>query len=221
MFAAGIDGCKNGWVVVWEQNDTTSVQCMQNLHTVLEQKPEIVVIDIPIGLLDCGTRAADICARQFLKHRSCCVFTAPIRPILACKTYDFATQCRRRVEGKSMTKQAWAIVSKIREVDALLTTNLQQSIKEGHPEVTFAVMNGGEPPPSKHSTSGHQARLALLRVQFPEIDLTLEQHKRFREDIIDAYAMLWTARRIKNKEAATFPEEQAIDVRGLNMQIWA
>ena len=40
-------------------------------------------------------------------------------------------------------------------------------------------------------------------------------------DVIDAYAMLWTARRIRNGCAVAFPEQSPKDSRSLLMQIWA
>jgi predicted RNase H-like nuclease len=222
MTLAGIDGYKNGWVVVWDCNGVTSVEYIQNLPDILERKPEIAVIDIPIGLLQTGTREADHSARQVLKKRSCCVFTAPIRPMLECTSYDSASQCRLRAEGKSITKQSWAILPKIREVDAVLNTELQKIVREGHPEVSFALMNNNEPlSKSKHSYAGQQERTKLLQSSFPDIALSVEQNRSWRKDVIDACALLWTARRISEGEAVAFPENSAIDARGLLMQIWA
>lgn len=87
MILAGVDGYKNGWVVIWDCNGTTSVECVDNLQDILERKPQIAIVDIPIGLLEIGTREADDRARGFLKKRSCCVFTAPTRPMLECDSY--------------------------------------------------------------------------------------------------------------------------------------
>jgi predicted RNase H-like nuclease len=222
MILAGIDGCKSGWIVAWDCNGITSVEYLQSLPDILERKPEIGIIDIPIGLLQTGTRQADRNARQVLKRRSCCVFTAPIRPMLECTSYEEARQCRLRVEGKSLTKQSWAILPKIREVDGVINPELQKVVREGHPEVSFALMNGGKPfSSSKHTYAGQQDRMKLLQSSFPEITLSVEQNRSWREDVIDAYALLWTARRISEGEAGAFPENSAIDARGLLMQIWA
>jgi predicted RNase H-like nuclease len=163
MTLAGIDGCKNGWVVIWERDETISMEFVEHLHDILDRKPKIAVIDIPIGLLEIGTREADRKARQILKSRSCCVFTAPIRPLLQCATYDLARQCRHQLEGKSVTRQAWAILDKVKGTDKSVTPLLQQTIKEGHPEISFAFMNGGTPlSDSKHSSAGQQARIRFL-----------------------------------------------------------
>lgn len=221
MTLAGIDGCKDGWLVVWDHDGATAIECIHILDEILQRQLDIAVIDIPIGLPDIGTRDADHCARTLLKKRACCVFTAPIRPILGCTTYDLARKCRLTLEDKSITRQAWAIVRKVKEADALLTPELQKRLREGHPEISFALMNGGEPLlQSKHSTAGQQARLKLLSAAFPHLDLS--RHSRaVREDVLDAHAMLWTARRIHKGNAVAFPEKPAPDSRGLSMQIWA
>jgi len=222
MILAGVDGYKNGWVVIWDCNGTTSVECVDDLQDILERKPQIAIVDIPIGLLEIGTREADDRARGFLKKRSCCVFTAPTRPMLECDSYDLAAQCRRRIEGKSITKQAWAIFPKIKEADRLLTPELQQTVREGHPEVSFAMMNSGTPlAESKHTSAGQQARIKLLRASFPNVEPSLEQNRKMRKDVIDAYAMLWTARRVSGGSALALPQNSVIDVCGLSMQIWA
>lgn len=141
--------------------------------------------------------------------------------MLECTSYAEARECRLRVEGKSITKQSWAILSKIKEVDGVITPELQKIVKEGHPEVSFALLNGGEPlSKSKHTYGGQQDRMTLLQSSFPEITLSVEQNRSWRKDVIDAYALLWTARRISKEEGTAFPENSEVDARGLLMKIW-
>jgi predicted RNase H-like nuclease len=198
------------------------VNLVSEFATVLEGGHEVIVVDIPIGLLDKGTRLADCAARQTLKKRSCCVFTAPLRPMLACQDYLEAKVCRQTIEGKGLTKQAWGIVPKIAEVDRLVSPETQTRLKEGHPEVSFAQMNQGDAVRrSKHTIEGHQARTRLLTAYFPGVDFLIRQHARIAEDVIDAFAMLWTAQRIRDRRALALPGESQKDSRGLVMQIWA
>jgi len=56
MILAGIDGCKSGWIVAWDCNGITSIEYLQSLPDILERKPEIAIVDIPIGLLQPETR---------------------------------------------------------------------------------------------------------------------------------------------------------------------
>jgi predicted RNase H-like nuclease len=222
MAAAGIDGCKNGWVIVSEANGgQVALDVAPDFQSVLDRKYDLVLVDIPIGLLDSGTRLADREARRLLKRRACCVFTAPLRPMLNCADYSEARKLRLQIEGKSLTRQAWAIVPKIKEVDAILTPETQSRIREGHPEVSFAHMNGGKAlANSKHTASGRRDRISLLTVHFPDIASLVQTHSRIAEDVIDAGAMLWSAQRIHNKRAAALPGDSPVDSRGLLMQIW-
>jgi predicted RNase H-like nuclease len=222
-FVAGADGCKDGWVIVSEACDgRVVVDVVPNFPQVLERRHQLVVVDIPIGLLDEGTRLADREARRLLKRRSCCVFTAPLRPMLTCSDYAEARKCRRTIEGKGLTKQAWAIMPKIREVDVLLTPERQSWVREGHPEVSFAQINNGEAVTlSKHTAEGRRERMSLLTKHFSTVASHVQMYSRIAEDIIDAYAMLWTASRIREGRAVASPEQSPRDSRGLLMQIWA
>lgn len=228
MRIAGVDGYRGGWVVAWEPNQTasppatTQVELFPTFAEIVEQEPKAVVVDIPIGLLDKGVREADRLARTHLARRACCVFNPPLRGMLACKDYKSASAYGERVEGKRISKQTWAIMPKIIEVDAIITPKRQAFIREAHPEVSFSCMNNGKPITSdKHSLAGQQARLSLLEPHFGEIRGELEKHRGIQEDIIDAFAMLWTARRIESGVARAFPASTLRDSRGLLMQIWA
>jgi len=220
---AGVDGCKTGWVIASESpRREIAVDVVSCFSEILDRDYQLVVIDVPIGLLDHGTRLADQEARRLLRGRACCVFTAPLRPILSCADYSQARNLRVIIEGKSLTKQAWAIVPKVKEVDASLSCETQSGVREGHPEVSFAQMNGGEAlANSKHSAQGQHDRISLLTPHFSNIASVVRTHSRIAEDVIDAFAMLWTAQRVHNKQALALPISSPADSRGLLMQIWA
>lgn len=228
---AGVDGYKGGWIATIQGNDDKAHVEYFPTFSDLAKKTDLnlIVIDIPIGLPQPGSpRRADIEVRKLLRQRGCCVFPAPIRPLLKCHTQAQATTEGRQLEGKGCPIMLWCIIPKIKEVDSLMRTQagLKARVKEGHPEVTFAVMNGDQPiPVSKHKREGQQIRLELLREWFgdrPRDDCHAKPGA--REDIIDAYAMLWTARRFVNDSGRVrrFPDGEApIDSEGLPMQIIA
>jgi predicted RNase H-like nuclease len=219
---AGVDGCKNGWIAVSEMNDGhIEVGQFNTIAEILRRNPDLMVIDIPIGLVDTGLRLADQQARSRLKSRGCCVFNAPLRGMLECADHMTASKLGRQIHRKGITVQTWAIIPKIKEVDREISPTLQTRIREGHPEVSFSVMNGGDPIPIKKvSTPGRKARLELLTAYFPEIRSNVQKYPKWREDVIDGYAMLWTARRIQQGLAIALPERPFKDSRGLSMQIW-
>lgn len=145
-----------------------------------------------------------------------------MRAALDCSDYQEALKLSLQIEGKSLTKQTWAIIPKIKQVDGLMTPAAQSRIREGHPEVSFAHMNGGAALlTSKHTEKGGRDRLSMLTLHFEGVTSLVQQHSRIAEDIIDACAMLWTARRILNNCALALPETPPTDARGLLMQIWA
>src|SRR2546423_6595600 len=96
-----------------------------------------------------AARSGDARARVRLGRRGCAVSPPPIRPMLAARSHAEASAVRRRVEGKGVSIQAWAIVPKIREADRLLRRHpsYRPIVHEAHPEVCFALLNGGGPPP--------------------------------------------------------------------------
>jgi predicted RNase H-like nuclease len=226
---AGADGCKDGWVVVSEER--SGAVCFQKIphlrEIALRKELALIVVDIPMGLLDKGAREADTAARQQLGSRRSCVFTAPIRPILDCKTREEPSNKWFRIEEKKCTCQLWGIIPKIREVDELLreSPRTRKRIREGHPEVSFAVMNGGEPLLTrKRKKEGQLERIGLLKETFgDEVERLLNSIKaRFHADLIDAFSMLWTARRIsRNKECSRYPKTPEPDRYGIFPQIVA
>ena len=62
-------------------------------------------------------------------------------------TYESASSQNYAQSGRRLSKQTWAILGKIREVDDFLgnTTDARQTLRESHPEVMFAALNGGRP----------------------------------------------------------------------------
>ena len=87
-----------------------------------------------------------------------------------------------------------------------MTPALQRSVREGHPEVTFAKLNGSFIEYPKKTLEGRRERLALLAAENITFDVDAERLRLGRgvvspDDIIDAAAMLVTARRIRVKDA--------------------
>lgn len=218
---AGVDGCEDGWMVVVEREGAQfDAFRVPSFGALLDQHElSLVVIDIPIGLLDRGVRGADRAARALLGRRSSCVFNAPLRPMLDARDYAEASAISRSIDGKGCSKQSFALMPKIRDVDdAVQRRNARARIVEGHPEVSFAIMNGGiaiETP--KRFTEGERIRLHLLAEHLgADVEAVVRsQSARYSTDVVDALAMLWTARRVRSGEAVKFPVDREIDSRGI------
>ena len=157
VLVAGVDGCKAGWFVVYADPKTKRPfrwECITRLAEIMKQpeKPSVVAVDIPIGLLSSaqrGGRECDIAARKLLgSGRASSVFPPPSRPALAHPDdYRAASDANRRSssDGIGISKQCFSIIPKISEVDDFIDPTLQVVVKEIHPEVCFWLMAGQRP----------------------------------------------------------------------------
>jgi predicted RNase H-like nuclease len=98
-------------------------------------------------------------------------------------------------------------------------------VREVHPEVSFWAMRGGHAfQESKKSREGRAARRATIE-RCLEAGVFERARAGYRkkdvadDDILDAFAALWTAERIERGLAKTLPEHPPRDSRGLPMQI--
>lgn len=227
---AGVDGCKGGWVAVEGQPGGKAVSCRRvaRLTELLASTPDIIAVDVPIGLLDTGARKCDREARRILGPRRNSVFPAPLRPMLQANSHAEASAIRSQIEHKRVSIQAWGIIPKIREADELLTENpsRQEMVREVHPEVSFYFMNFERPMAhAKKKAAGKDERLALLRKSYGElIDDILDERANLGceyDDIIDAFAAFWSAERVACDEAVVIPPSPPTDTYGLRMEMVA
>lgn len=235
IFVAGADGCKSGWFVVARDLSSGVVvhHRAPDFAAVLELSAGVaaLAIDMPIGLMDRverGGRPADRLARERLKpHRASSVFSPPCRAALRYRTYEGAAAATRArsTEGAGLTRQSFGLFPKLREVDGLMTPERQRVVREVHPELCFAVMNGGRPLElSKKTPEGQVVRVGLLSAA--GFDISSKSVKKLavagvgRVDVIDAYATCWTAARMARGEAEQLIGDPARDPRGLRMEIW-
>jgi predicted RNase H-like nuclease len=220
---AGVDGCTGGWLAAIEANDGAMLVTVFSAFDQLLANIDLqtIVIDIPIGLTTKGPRLCDVEARRFIGVRGSSVFPAPVRSMLDARDYAEACNARLKADGKKCSKQLWAITPKIRDVDRCMNPDLQRRVYEGHPEVSFASMNGGCLVHSKHTPEGRELRAGLLEKHFPDMRSRLDALSPLKaeEDIIDAFACLWTARRVMRGDTKRFPAEPPLDIRGLRMEI--
>ncbi len=88
--------------------------------------------------------------------------------------------------------------------------------------MTFAIMNGGQSMSHpKRRPAGREERIGLLRGHFPDVLTALAAFGRFEQDAVDAYAMLWTARRLVEHASRTIPVAPDVDRRDLRMEMVA
>lgn len=159
--------------------------------------------------------------------RASSVFPAPIRDVAQETDYEVACQKHRQIDGRALSRQAFAILPKIREVNTVLwaQSELQDRIREIHPEVCFGVWNNGRAMQHRKALpEGRAERERLIDAAWPgQRARLLREMRRFdfqADDLNDAFAALWTARRIASGTAKVLGSH-APDCQGLRMQMWA
>jgi len=228
----GVDGCRAGWLAVRLMHSGTRLTLDYKLYSsfalLLESHPSIeaIAVDMPIGLYEAGRarpRLCDQAARQRLGRRACCVFIPPTRAMLRAATYA-------ALRPMGLSVQAYHLIPRIRELDALLTPEIQKRVWESHPELSFLAMTGAPIPYPKRTLAGQAARLHALQHTLGDAhDALVSTLQAFRErvsskhagvdDLLDACALAWSAWRHRNGESEQCPSEVALDSRGLQMVI--
>jgi len=228
----GIDGCRGGWFLLGL--DEAGDCIFRRLARITEldaylNSARVVLIDIPIGLhgRHCEERLCDRQARAVLQpRRGASVFPAPSRCALPCEDYAQASQRNRDCTGRGLSRQSFALLPKIREVDDYLRQQRRRAnLHEMHPEVCFWALNQQTPMYfNKKTSDGYEERVAVLSQHFPRaravIDQALLQYRRAvlaRDDIVDALVGAITARHAR--ALCRFPDTPQHDETGLPMEI--
>jgi predicted RNase H-like nuclease len=226
----GVDGCPGGWIAVrWAE--TLNHHLCRSFNDVLALDGVIVAVDMPIGFPDRGIRLAERQVRSRLGNRQSSVFAVPTRHAVMCADYREACSANLIATDppKKVSKRIFNIFPKMREIDGAITPALQSRILEVHPELAFCTMNGGNPLPlpkkvkSRPHPPGLELRRELLRAAgFPLNSLPEASYRTADagpDDLLDACACAWSARRILNGTSIRFPAEPQFDARGLRMEI--
>lgn len=232
---AAADGCRGGWIGLCRGADgaveAQLCSTAAELVRAMRQRPDpaqVLLIDMPIGLPEQGQRRCDREARQRLGPRRSSIFPAPIRPVLAAGSWQEACSIRDAIEGKRLSQQSWNITAKVREVDQLLQEQpqLRGWLREVHPELSFCALAGAPLPSAKKTAPGKALRQQLVAATFGDgaFDAVRQQWRRSLvadDDILDAFAALWSAERLLAGGATVLPDPSAgeCDALGLAMEI--
>ena len=237
-WVAGADAYPEGWVVaLWHTSAARgrhrTVPDLSALLT-LDESPSVLGLDMIVGLPDRavpGGRPCDRAARQLLgRTRGTSVFSPPAHAVLGAGTYDEAQRRNRASspDAPGLSKQTYHLLPRLRAVAHHLTPDRQASVREVHPELSFYAMNDDTPlAESKHTDAGQRARLDLLTQHgFSEdaVIASLDADGTVGiDDVLDAHAACWSARRLYRGTAERCPPVETDaprNARGLRMEIW-
>ncbi len=229
---AGVDGCRSGWCYFQLRGKHCEFGLTADLGELVTRLPARarLFVDIPIGLRGSCTRprACDVEARRLLGPRRSSVFPAPSRAALGARTYEEGSRRNHHHTGRRLSKETWAIVPKIRQVDELLRASprARRIVREVHPELCFWALAGGRPMAHHKATqAGFEERLAVLSRHYPDAESAVARaflwHARnavARDDVMDALVVAVTAAFPESK-LRTLPTTPERDDEGIAMRM--
>ncbi|HZM74491.1 MAG TPA: DUF429 domain-containing protein [Candidatus Limnocylindrales bacterium] len=222
----GVDACRAGWVGV-RLGDDVRVHVAGHIADLLAAIEDdggsvaVIGVDIPIGLADRGPRLADILARQAAGVRRSSVFLTPVRAALRAADYPTALAMHRDLTGSGCSVQAFGLRRKILEVDAWVR-GCGRRVVEVHPELSFARMAGTPLAERKATWAGAEHRRSLLAREGIGLSPDLGRAGRLAgvDDVLDAAAAAWSARRVARGQAICVPSPPETFSDGLPCAIW-
>ena len=234
----GVDGCPAGWFSVGFDRQGGYVSEVSGSFSELLARykdARLVLMDIPIGLPEGPERrGCDRQARKLLGRRGSSVFPSPTRQTAEHaaaqpKDYRGALAVERRFAGKGISRQAFAISTKIAEVDAVMRSrdiNAAPEVREVHPELCFWALNDRQSMRSnKKKSHGRAERLRVLGEIEPRSEEIYDDAcSRFlrkvvgRDDVLDALVAALIARE-RGGRLASVPDVPPTDARGLPIEM--
>ncbi len=229
----GIDGCMGKWLTVAITESGFDINLISSIEEVCDkyQNADCIIIDMPIGLAEkIDDKRPDTVLRGKLKGKASSVFNTPCRQAVYENTYEKASEINRNILAKGISKQSYAIIPKIREIDEFLQANnkWKNRLLESHPEFCFAKLNDGLPIlENKQTQQGAEIRIELLSEYYPESYEVVEHFKRIApaslslkiDDVIDALVLAVTGIMGLNNGFISLPENPPKDSTGVIMQI--
>lgn len=223
MDVLGVDACgKHGWVGIRLADGVYSGSLVDvRLEALIARAPgvEVVAVDMPLGLVEQGWRAADLQARALLGVRRSSVFLVAPRSVWQESDYGAAGDRCQELTGQRLSRQAWALAPRL--VEARACRLADERIHEVHPEVSFRALAGGVPPAhAKKTWRGQNTRRRLLADAGLVLPDELGEADRVpADDVLDAAAAAWSAHRIALGIAGRVPEVSEPDAEGLAVEI--
>ncbi len=222
----GADACRAGWVGIALSDEGVAAYVHAEIAGLVAlaaaaEPLAMVGIDIPIGLADAGLRQADLLARKAAGPRWASVFVTPVRAAVELDDYQQACDVNRQLAGCGISRQAFNLREKIIQVDRWL----QQApfrVVEVHPELCFGELAGAPLADAKSTWAGATGRRELLAAEGIVLtgDLGLAGRQVGVDDVLDAAAVAWTARRVAAGIARRLPAEPERFSDGVDCAIW-
>jgi predicted RNase H-like nuclease len=226
---AGITQCPGGWLVLPGRLAGVTVAAeeafvVKRLFEVLDYRPsfEAAAVNAPMGLFDLPSgpfRPCEIEAREFVGWpRSVAIGGVPSRMAMAATSNEELQRLEPWMTRHDLRRMRW-----LREAERELQPFHARSFFSANPDVSFTQMNGEEPlRTSPYHEDGRTERLELIRQRLPGVD---EVITRVPPDgaglvhLLQAGALLFTARRAAGRAISRMPLDPTWDDEGMRMEI--
>jgi predicted RNase H-like nuclease len=159
----GADACPAGWLATTLNDGTVTVDTYGQFEQVRDSHTDAdrILVDIPIGLPSDGRRRCDTLAKDLLGCRGMSVFYTPSESAIQYEDYEDAKEEHEEDIAHGLIMQAHNLRDKIREVRAVVGDDYDGLVRESHPELCFAALNGQ--PIAYAKSSYGRAKLFLIR----------------------------------------------------------
>lgn len=227
----GVDGCRGGWIAAVIEQEEVRIEKYPDMDKLITQYPTFdnLLVDMVIGLpsnQEQYDNRPDSTARRLIAPRTSTIFAVPSRQAVYENAEEDQVRVNRQVLNKGLAKQTMAIIPKMREMDIFLTehSKYKNVIKESHPEVCFARLNGAVVMTKKAEPDGLMERVQILSQYLPELSsgFVIRKAKELHcnaDDIVDAICLAVTANLDLQGKAEAIPENVMVDDNGLRMQM--
>jgi predicted RNase H-like nuclease len=216
----GIVASAGGWLVASAKlKGATFVpdfpRVVEQLHDAVQRRPAFTVaaLNAPIGgatLAVVGQRTCDVGATELI---GC--------PVAIARWGKLAAGLADSENTTNAEPGVALLRARFAEVAQVIAPYLQRSICEAVPDLSFYQLNGERPLVYRaDEPDGYRERRELL-VRVPGISRILDHQERgvTRLELLEASALLWSARRISARAAKRIPHLPEWDEKGLRVEI--
>ncbi len=226
---AGVTMCPGGWLVLPARMAGVTVAAeeafvVKRLVDVLDARPtfEAAAINAPMGLKDLPDgpwRACDVEARQYVGWpRAAAIYGVPSRESSSASSGRAAADKEPWMNSADKRRFRW-----LREAAQEFQPYHSRRFVSSHPDVSFTAMNRDRPlATSPWHDDGRLERLQLVREHLPGVDDVVTRvppphaHPKM---LLDAAALLWTARRQAGRAVSRFPLDPTWDSEGMRTEL--
>ena len=225
----GIVPCPGGWLIVPARLAGVTViaddpEVVKRLADVLDYRPKIDAAAIwsPIGFFDepvgpyreCDEQARDLIGWP----RRVAVHATPSRAALRAPSREQAREIEPWLTNDDLRRFRW-----LKEAESEFQPFHQRTFFAAHPDLSFAQLNGDRPlTSSPHQPDGLVERMNLIRNKLPgleEIVTRTPPPGAAQLHMLQATALVWTARRGAGRAVNRLPVDAQWDTSGLRMEM--